>query len=214
MCFGSSGSVRGDEHPLSGEVRERVPDLLAVHDPLVTVAHGARREAGEVGAGAGLGEELTPHVFAGEHRPQRAVSQFVAAVRHHRGPGEIEIEEQHALRRRGAGLAEPGLDVALHPGLDAEAPESLGKVDPRQAAVVLRAAERHRVGRAGIVRGQQIVDECIDLGGVVGHGRSLFRGGDSAVDGNHRAGEVGAGPAREEDRGAGHVVGPADPTER
>ena len=39
---------------------ERGPRLLAVDDPVVAVAHGRRAEAGEVGAGVGLGEALRP----------------------------------------------------------------------------------------------------------------------------------------------------------
>ena len=37
-----------------GEVRIRVPHLLAVHHPLVAVAHRAGAETGEVGPGAGF----------------------------------------------------------------------------------------------------------------------------------------------------------------
>ena len=61
-----------DEHPAVGHVRERVPDLLAVDDPLVAVAHRPGRERREVGAGAGLAEELAPDLFAGEERAEQA----------------------------------------------------------------------------------------------------------------------------------------------
>ena len=45
------------------DVRERRPHLLAVDDPLVAVAHRARREPGDVGAGARLAEELAPDLL-------------------------------------------------------------------------------------------------------------------------------------------------------
>jgi hypothetical protein len=43
-------------------VRARAPDLLPVDDPLVAVAHGACPQTGEVGTGAGLAEQLAPHL--------------------------------------------------------------------------------------------------------------------------------------------------------
>ena len=55
------GVGAGDEHAVLGFVRERGPHLLAVEDPLVSVALGAGLQAGDVGAGAGLGEHLAPH---------------------------------------------------------------------------------------------------------------------------------------------------------
>ena len=45
----------GDEHPVLGLLAARRPHLLAVDDPLVAVALGPGLQAGEVGAGAGLG---------------------------------------------------------------------------------------------------------------------------------------------------------------
>ena len=47
-----------------GDVRARRPHLLAVDDPLVAVAHRARRGRGEIGAGVRLAEELTHHDVA------------------------------------------------------------------------------------------------------------------------------------------------------
>ena len=135
------GVGAGDEHAAVGDVRQRVPHLLAVHDPLVAVADRSRREAGEVGARAGLGEELAPDLLTGEHRPQRAAAQFVAAVGHDRRAREREPEEQRAVRRRRAGLAQAPVDVALHRRREAEAAEALREVHPREAEVVLRATE-------------------------------------------------------------------------
>ena len=57
--------ARKEEHVLR-HVGERGPDLLAVDDVVVAVLHSPGLERGEVGAGAGLGEALAPHLFAGE----------------------------------------------------------------------------------------------------------------------------------------------------
>ena len=62
------GVGAGDEHAAVGDVGQRVPDLLAVDHPLVAVAHGPTAQAGQVGPGTGLAEELAPGVLAGEQR--------------------------------------------------------------------------------------------------------------------------------------------------
>ena len=61
-------------------VRHRGPDLLTGDDPVVAVAHRAGAERGEVGAGAGLAEELAPHLLAGPQRTQPAPPLLVGAV--------------------------------------------------------------------------------------------------------------------------------------
>src|SRR5262249_59752818 len=81
LVLGHFGIGARDEHPAVGNVRERVPHLLTVDDPLVAVAYRARREAGEIGARTRLREQLAPDLFAGEHRAQRALAQLVASVR-------------------------------------------------------------------------------------------------------------------------------------
>src|SRR5262249_39367726 len=63
------------------DVGQRGPDLLAVDDPLVAVAHAAHRQAGDVGARAGLAEELAPNLFAREQRAQVTRLLLRAAVR-------------------------------------------------------------------------------------------------------------------------------------
>jgi hypothetical protein len=62
------------------------PDLLAVQDPLVTVGHGAGGEPRDVGAGAGFGEELTPHLLAPQHRPDIALLLLLRATAKIVGP--------------------------------------------------------------------------------------------------------------------------------
>ena len=77
------------------------------------------------------------------------------------------------------------------------------------AAGSARAALRHGSHRRaeGLVSRDRRVSR-------VERGRRLLRGGDATVDGDDRARHVHAGPAREVDRGAGHVVGTADAPER
>ena len=67
------GVGAGDEDAEPGEVGERRPDLLAVDDVLVAVAHGPRAEVGQVAARAGLAEQLAPELLAGEQREEVAV---------------------------------------------------------------------------------------------------------------------------------------------
>ena len=58
LVLGHVGVGAHEEHAPVAELRGRVPDLLAGDDELVAVADGLAGEAGEVGAGAGLAEEL------------------------------------------------------------------------------------------------------------------------------------------------------------
>ena len=60
-CVGAS-----DDHAVVGNMSERGPDLLAVDHPGVAVTLGLGLEAGDVGAGAGLGEHLAPDFLAGD----------------------------------------------------------------------------------------------------------------------------------------------------
>ena len=68
------GVGAGDEDAELGEVGQRGPDLLAVDHVLVAVADRPGAEVGEVGAGAGLAEQLAPDLLAGEQRQQVAVA--------------------------------------------------------------------------------------------------------------------------------------------
>ena len=71
--LGDVGVGAGDGDAPGGEVRARRPDLLPVDHPLVAVADRPRREPGEVGAGARLGEELAAELVGAQERPHEAV---------------------------------------------------------------------------------------------------------------------------------------------
>ena len=58
--LGDVGVGAGEQHAEVGDLAAGRPDLLAVDDPLVAVLDRLGREAGEVGAGAGLAEQLAP----------------------------------------------------------------------------------------------------------------------------------------------------------
>src|SRR5689334_4546244 len=72
-----------------------------------------------------------------------------------------------------AGLTETLLDDALQLRVGAEPAVALGEVHPREAHVVLGAAERQPVG--GVVLREELIGESEDLLGV--HGRRLRRAG-------------------------------------
>ena len=59
-----------DQEPEVRVVGARVPDLLAVDDPLAVHELRPGAQAGEIGAAAGLTEELAPGVFAREDGPE------------------------------------------------------------------------------------------------------------------------------------------------
>ena len=107
------------------------PQLLAVHDVLVAVAHGAALQRGEVGAAAGLGVALRPVDLAGRDRRHvlgllllRAVDHEQRAEEHRARPADAGcagalalLVEDELLERGEAGAAEVlrpgGGDVAL-----------------------------------------------------------------------------------------------------
>ena len=115
--LGRVGVGAGEQEAVVGVLGLGGPDLLAVDDPLVAVELGLALQAGEVGAGVGLGEALAPRRLALEdageellllllgpplqdRRADEGVAEEVAA---HRGadPGELLVEH-HVLHGRQA----------------------------------------------------------------------------------------------------------------
>ena len=91
-------SVRVNKMRPVAVVRARRPDLLTVDDPLVAVAHRHRAQPAEVGAGAGLGEQLAPHLFAPQHRAQVALLLLVGAVRDQHRARHADADGEDARR--------------------------------------------------------------------------------------------------------------------
>ena len=109
------------------------PDLLAVDDPLVAVLHGLGLQAGEVGAGAGLAEELAPRLLAVGDLGQEALLLLVGAVGDDRRGGQHRAEAPRRAER--PGLADLGADgVGLGTG-QASARVLLGPARHRPAGV-------------------------------------------------------------------------------
>ncbi len=132
-CFGTIGIGTGDQDGPPRLVGHRRPHLLAVDDP-VTVA-GARvlayrpgRQAGEVGAGARLAEELAPDLLAGPQRTQPALALLVGAVAQDRSAPPCR-----ARCRSGAGRC----------------PARPRRRTPRRRPTAARGARRARRARAG-----------------------------------------------------------------
>src|SRR4029453_10675379 len=108
------------------DVRERRPDLLAVHDEVALVEATARAYAGEVGPGAGLGKALAPDLLGGEERGQVARLLRLRSVGDDRRPGHPDADDSDVRRRLRArllleedrlmGVRRPAAAVLLRPG--------------------------------------------------------------------------------------------------
>ncbi len=74
------------------------PHLLAVHDPLVSVANRPRRQAGDVGAGAGLAEHLAPDLLVGRERAQQTLPLLLAPPRDDGGAAHPDADDVEGPR--------------------------------------------------------------------------------------------------------------------
>ena len=88
----------GEEQSPVAVMRARRPHLLAVDDPLVAVAHRSSAQTGEVGAGAGLGEQLAPDLVAVQHRRQEPLLLLVAPPRDDRRARHPDADREHTDR--------------------------------------------------------------------------------------------------------------------
>ena len=75
-----SGSVRAMRMPNFATCARDVQIFWPLTTNTSPSRHRACRQAGEVGAGVGLGEELAPHLLAPEHRREVALLLLVVAV--------------------------------------------------------------------------------------------------------------------------------------
>ena len=155
-----------EEHAELGMVGRGVPHLLSVDHPLVAVSLSSRREAGEVGAVAGLAEELAPHVLTGEDRMEELASQRVRAV----GEDRRCRKAQSSADRRadGSGLGDLVLNDRLGPRGEAFA-EPLDR--PRRARPSRVGEPRAPLDEREIrvpMRGEPVANLTADLFGL-GH---------------------------------------------
>src|SRR6185437_12343782 len=151
----------------------RRPHLLAVQHPRVPVPDRRGLQAGHVGAGAWLGEQLAPDLIAAQHRRQVALLLFLAAALQDRRAGHAQADDECADGQRVVprflaegdllkvgeplaavlggpgdagepGVVEPGLEVFL--GVDAHPAAGLLGVLPGRAA--RRVLRQPRAGAA------------------------------------------------------------------
>ena len=171
LCLGTSGLVRATMQPERGDVGQRRPHLLAVEHPLVAVALGPGRQAGHVGAGAGLAEELAPDLLVREERPQVALLLLGRAVgddggRAHAVADRVAHAGRPVHRRRAAATA-----PAAGPSASGRGRRSRAGSAPRPGR---GRTARPRNSCAGVRRGrevgQQAVNQFVD---VRTHARTL-----------------------------------------
>ena len=97
------GVGAGEQHAEVGDLRAGRPHLLTVDDPLVAVADRLGLQAGEVGAGARLAEELAPRLLAGDDVGQEPRALLVGAVGDDGRAGEQQPEPRRRVQRAVAG---------------------------------------------------------------------------------------------------------------
>ena len=164
-CLGASGSVRARQMPQSAGLGHRRPHLLPVEHPAAVDAVGPGAEGGQVGAGAGLAEQLAP-----AQRPeQRGAHPALLLLRASRGRSCVGSAHAPTARcgRATPAAASSSSITSCSTGSGATAPRSWpvrhdqarldqrGALGSRPAAAISATTERDLVadrvglGRAG-----------------------------------------------------------------
>ena len=121
-----------DQQAQVGDVGVAGPDLLAVDDEVVAVAHALGFERGQVAAGVRLGEALAPDFVAREDAGQVAFLLLFGADGDDRRPDQSLADRAHPLR--GVGQGQLFLEDGLLDERGAAAAEFLGPGDAGIAA--------------------------------------------------------------------------------
>ena len=154
MCLGDVGVGAGEQQSPARPVREAGPHLLPVDHPVVAVAHRGGGQAGQVGAGARLGEQLAPDVLGGGQRPQPGPLDVVGLGVFADGRrGHAVAHRVQAQRHRTAGTLQDAVGDGLVAARDAESAKAFGEVHPGQARVVTGAEELGDGDRLRVVIG-------------------------------------------------------------
>jgi len=195
---GDAGGVAGDDEAADGSVRGGIrvarpdhdevgdggvadPALVAVEDPLVTLAAGrGLHPAGDVGAPVRLGQAERPDRLHPGHRGEPPLALLIGAARRDRAHRETGVHAEEAVDARVNARDLQVQEAHEHP------------------------ASRFAVGRADAVGGTREVER-----GEAGHqpGRELPRLPGLLDDRRDLRGEVGPQPAEQVALGVGEQVG-------
>ena len=140
LVLGHVGVGAGDEDAELRVLGQRRPDLLAVDDPLVAVAHGPGAEVGQVAAGLGLAEQLAPDLLGRQQREEVALLLLLGAGVHERRAGPADAD----LVRRAPHAGPPQLVV------DDQLVDRVGVEAPRPGPV-----RRHVAGLGQLPAGRR-----------------------------------------------------------
>ena len=94
LCFGTSGLVRARQMPQSARSATEFQTFWPRQPPAAVDLGRPGAQRREVGAGAGLGEELAPGQLAQQRRPHEPLALLVGAVledRRHRPAGDHDV---------------------------------------------------------------------------------------------------------------------------
>ena len=83
-----------------GDMRQGVPDLLAVDDPSIAIAYGAGTQPGQIRTGGGLREQLAENDLGGEDPGQEAIFLRLGAMGHDGGSGKANAQVKDIDRRQ------------------------------------------------------------------------------------------------------------------
>ena len=140
LCFHGIDIGPGNQHSVVCDVSECVPDLLAIHNPLVAVAYRSGPEASKVATSPRLAKQLTPPFFAGEHWSEETILDLGGAVGNDCGTREVH-KKLHLGSGRCARITERILYIPLELGTNAQPASTLWKVNPCDAVVILVPAK-------------------------------------------------------------------------
>ena len=130
MAFGARLGAGNDEDPV-GELGQRRPDFLPVHDPLPIDEIGAGLHVGEIGAGVGFGVALAPEFVTREDLRHEPLLLRLGAERHQGRAEQGDTHVGNASRRLGLDIGEVEDDLFGKRALTAA--DRGGKVDAEPA---------------------------------------------------------------------------------
>jgi hypothetical protein len=141
---------------------ERVPDLLAGDDPLVAIADGLAGESGEIRAGAGFAEELTPVILAREDATESLAFRVFITMGDDGGSSHREAEEVGGVDGRSTGGLQASVNLLLMVRGEIQTTEALGEVHPGEPEVILPATELLVLACARVEFTEELINSIAD----------------------------------------------------